>query len=211
MCDVLKLEVARGEARSESMTEAVKVDRRIRRTRDTLGDALVELIREKPFDDITVQEILDRAGVGRSTFYTHYRDKQDLFLGEVEDFFERLSTVLTRTGAEAERLAPVAEFFSHLSDVQDFYRSLVTSGKANDVWALGRGYFARSIEERLRLAGVKMEPVAMAAQAFALSGSMFALLEWWLDHGRKNDPKEMDRIFHSMAWKGIPRRPAAGA
>jgi AcrR family transcriptional regulator len=193
------------------MTEAAKIDRRIRRTRDTLGDALVELIREKPFDDITVQEILDRAGVGRSTFYTHYRDKQDLFLGEIEDFFEMLSTMLTRKGAAPERLAPVTEFFSHLSDVQDFYRSLVASGKANDVWALGRGYFARSIEERLRLAGVKMEPVEMAAQAFALSGSMFALLEWWLDHGRKTDPKEMDRLFHSMAWKGISRRPSGGA
>ena len=192
------------------MADAVKIDRRIRRTRDTLGDALVELIREKPFDAITVQEILDRAGVGRSTFYTHYSDKQDLFLGEVEAFFEMLSTMLTRNGAASERLAPVAEFFSHLSDVQDFYQSLVASGKANDVWALGRGYFARSIEERLRLAGVKMEPVEMAAQAFALAGSLFALLEWWLDHGRKSDPREMDRLFHAMAWKGIPRRPAAG-
>ena len=65
------------------MADTVKIDRRIRRTRDTLGDALVELIREKPFDSITVQEILDRAGVGRSTFYTHYSDKQDLFLGEI--------------------------------------------------------------------------------------------------------------------------------
>ena len=192
------------------MADAVKIDRRIRRTRDTLGDALVELIREKPFDAITVQEILDRAGVGRSTFYTHYSDKQDLFLGEIEDFFERLSTMLTRNGAALERLAPVAEFFSHLSDVQDFYQSLVASGKANDVWALGRGYFARSIEERLRIAGVKMEPVERAAQAFALAGSLFALLEWWLDHGRKTDPREMDRLFHSMAWRGIPRRAAAG-
>jgi AcrR family transcriptional regulator len=190
------------------MADTVKIDRRIRRTRDTLGDALVELIREKPFDSITVQEILDRAGVGRSTFYTHYSDKQDLFLGEIEDFFERLSTTLTRSGADPERLAPVAEFFSHLSDVQDFYRSLVASGKANDVWAVGRGYFARSIEERLRMAGVRMDPVEMAAQAFALAGSLFALLEWWLDHGRKNDPKKMDRIFHAMAWRGIPRRAA---
>lgn len=191
------------------MAETGKIDRRIRRTRDTLGDALVELIREKPFEAITVQEILDRAGVGRSTFYTHYSDKQDLFLGEVESFFESLSTMLTRRGAAPERLVPVAEFFSHLSDVQDFYQSLVASGKANDVWALGRGYFARSIEERLRLAGAAMEPVEMAAQACALSGSLFALLEWWLDHGRKTDPREMDRIFHSMAWRGMRRRSAA--
>src|SRR5438445_130905 len=58
---------------------AAKVDRRILRTRDTLGDALVELMQEKAFDEITVQEVLDRAGVGRSTFYAHYRDKENLF------------------------------------------------------------------------------------------------------------------------------------
>ena len=75
---------------------AVKTDKRVLRTRDTLGDALMELLQEKPFDDITVQEVLDRAGVGRSTFYAHYRDKDDLFLSDVEDFFQMMSGLLTR-------------------------------------------------------------------------------------------------------------------
>ena len=71
--------VRSGRQRDEVEADLVKMDRRILRTRDTLGEALVGLIREKPFDEITVQEILDRAGVERSTFYTHYRDKDDLF------------------------------------------------------------------------------------------------------------------------------------
>lgn len=45
-----------------------KTDARVRRTRDALGDALVALMQEKPFDTITVQDVLDRAHVGRSTF-----------------------------------------------------------------------------------------------------------------------------------------------
>jgi AcrR family transcriptional regulator len=181
----------------------VKTDKRIRRTRDTLGDALVELIREKPFDDITVQEILDRAGVGRSTFYTHYRDKDDLFLSDVEDFFEMLSVMLTRSGAPARRLVPLTELLSHLADVRDFYAAVIASGKIADVQALGRGYFARSIEERLRLAGVQAEPAQLAAQAHALTGSMFALIDWWMDRGMKTNPREVDEIFHRMAWSGI--------
>ena len=52
-----------------------KDDRRSRRTRQILGNALVELMLEKRYADITVQDILDRADVGRSTFYTHYTDK----------------------------------------------------------------------------------------------------------------------------------------
>src|SRR5580700_5991169 len=61
---------------------ARKTDRRVRRTRDALGDALMKLMHEKPFRDIKVQHVLDRAGVGRSTFYTHFRDKDDLFLSD---------------------------------------------------------------------------------------------------------------------------------
>src|SRR3954464_12204566 len=91
---------------SESEKNTLKMDRRISRTRDTLGDALVELIHEKTFDEITVQEVLDRAGVGRSTFYAHYRDKQDLFLSDVEDFLELMSGLLTRHNVSLKRVAP---------------------------------------------------------------------------------------------------------
>jgi len=189
---------------AKSVEEArAKMDRRVLRTRDTLGDALVELMHEKPFDDITVQDVLDRAGVGRSTFYTHYRDMDDLFLSDVEDFFELFSTALTRHGASLMRLAPVAELFAHISDAREFFAALVASGKVHDVQALGQGLFARSIEERLHLAGVEMDAVQLAAQSHALAGSLFALLDWWIDHGMKADPKEMDALFHRMAWGGI--------
>lgn len=60
--------------------KTTQMDRRIRHTRDRFGDALIKLVQEKPFDTITVQDILDRADVGRSTFYVHYRDKNDLLL-----------------------------------------------------------------------------------------------------------------------------------
>ena len=180
-----------------------KTDRRILRTRDTLGDALVALMQEKDFDEITVQEVLDRAGVGRSTFYVHYRDKNDLFLSDVEDFLEKLSTVLKRRGASAQRLVPVQELFTHIRERHEFYAAMVRSGKVNDVHALGRGYFARSIEERLQAANVKSEAVRRTAQAHALAGSLFSLLDWWIDKGMKVDPQEMDDLFHHMAWSGL--------
>src|ERR1700736_1492303 len=79
-------------------------DRRVRRTRDRLGDALMELLVQKPFDDITGQDVLDRAGVSRSTFYSHFRDKNDLFLSDADDFFERMATALSRFGDKSERV-----------------------------------------------------------------------------------------------------------
>ncbi|MGA2981445.1 MAG: TetR/AcrR family transcriptional regulator [Terriglobales bacterium] len=183
-----------------------KTDRRILRTRDALGDALVALMHEKNFDEITVQDVLDRAGVGRSTFYVHYRDKDDLFLSDVEDFLESFSSALKRQDASTRRLLPVQEFFTHIREVREFYAALVRSGKVNDVLALARGFIARSIDERLQMAGVEIDSVQRSAQAHALAGSFFSLLDWWMDKGMKADPKEMDDLFHRMAWSGLAVR-----
>lgn len=180
-----------------------KTDRRILRTRNALGDALVALMREKNFDDITVQEVLDRAEVGRATFYVHYRDKHDLFLSDVEDFLELICGALKGKNANPKRLLPVQEFFTHIREVRQFYEAVVRSGKMNDVRALAQGVFARLIEERLQAAGLEIEARQRSAQAHALAGSFFSLLDWWLDKGMKADPQEMDALFHRIAWKGL--------
>ena len=133
-----------------------KVDQRVRRTRDRLGDALVELLVQKPFDDITVQDVLDGAGVSRSTFYTHYRDKNDLFLSDVEEFFESMATALSRFGDKSERVAPVLELFAHIGESRPFYNALVESGRIHDVMQLGQQSsetafpLTNSISRRLR-------------------------------------------------------------
>ena len=93
-----------------------KSDPLTQRTRDSLGDALIALMREKPFDEITVQNVLDRAGVGRSTFYSHFRDKHDLFLEDANDFFQHVSMMLSQSRESSRRVAPVREMFAHVSD-----------------------------------------------------------------------------------------------
>src|SRR5271170_2039139 len=85
-------------------------DLRIRRTRSLLSNALVALMQERSIDKITVQEVLDRAAVGRSTFYLHYRDKDDLFLCVLEDGLEMWSTALLRKREKSYRIAPWQNF-----------------------------------------------------------------------------------------------------
>jgi AcrR family transcriptional regulator len=63
-----------------------KPDRRPQRTKRQLSKALIELVQEKRFDEITVQNVIDRADIGRSTFYTHFRDKEDLLDKDWERF-----------------------------------------------------------------------------------------------------------------------------
>jgi AcrR family transcriptional regulator len=185
-----------------------KEDQRVRRTRDRLGDALVELLVQKPFDDITVQDVLDRAGVSRSTFYTHYRDKNDLFLSDAEEFFEGMATALSRFGDKSERVAPVWELFAHIGEVRPFYNALVESGRMHDVMELGQEHFARGMEQRLNEIprARTIPPDRRGAIAHGLAGSLFSLLAWWVQHGMSLSPQEMDKLFHSLVWTGADWR-----
>ena len=143
-------------------------DPRVRRTRDRLGDALVEILLQKPLDEISVQEILDRAGVSRSTFYTHFRDTNDLFLSDVDDFFEAMSTALSRAGSKSRRVAPVQELFGHLGESRAFYSALVESGRIHDVMELGQAQFARGIDSPRSAAGIVADmPASTVAQYLA--------------------------------------------
>ena len=182
-----------------------RVDRRVRRTRDQLGGALVALIVEKPFDTITVQDVLDRAGVGRSTFYAHYRDKDDLFLSDVDEFFEGMATMLSRREDPSDRVAPVRELFAHVAEARSFYDALVTSDRIPEVLELGRGHFARGIERRLceLPRGRSIGAQHRAAVAHALAGSFLSLLTWWIDRNMPGSPEEMDDLFHRMVWAGV--------
>jgi AcrR family transcriptional regulator len=182
-----------------------KTDARVRRTRDALGDALIALMQEKPFDTITVQDVLDRAHVSRSTFYAHYSDKDDLLMSDAEEFFEALSMALSAHGDKSDRVFPVQEFFTHLSDVQPFFKALVKSGKYQENMDLARGHFARGIERRLsELPRSKSIPAnQLPAIAFTHAGALLSLLTWWLDRGMRESPAEMDELFHRMVWNGV--------
>ena len=182
-----------------------KTDARVRRTRDALGDALVALMQEKPFDTITVQDVLDRANVSRSTFYTHYSDKDDLLMSDAEEFFEAISRALSQHDDKSDRVFPVQEFFTHLADVQPFFKALVKSGKFQENMELARGHFARGIERRLAELprGRSIPPHELPAIAFTHAGALLSLLTWWLDRGMRESPAEMDQLFHRMVWNGV--------
>jgi AcrR family transcriptional regulator len=179
-----------------------KKDARVQRTHQRLGMALMELILDKPMDSINVQEILDRASVGRSTFYLHFRDKNDLLLSQLEMFLETMSTMLIVKKEPSRRLAPVTEMFEHIGTQNKIYRALSESGRLHDFFDLAQGYFARGIEQRL----VETRHEANASQlertmlAIGLAGSLLSLFRWWIETGAKIPARKMDELFHRMAW-----------
>jgi AcrR family transcriptional regulator len=137
-----------------------KSDERTRRTHERLGMALLQLILEKPIDDVTVQEVLDRASVGRSTFYLHFRDKNDLLLSQLGMFLEIQSTALSIRKEESHRAVPVAEMFAHIGGQNKIYRALADSGRLNDFFDLAQGYLPR---DRAAPQGIQASPETSAA------------------------------------------------
>lgn len=180
-------------------------DLRVRRTCERLGSALIALIQEKPIHEVTVQEVLDRASVGRSTFYLHYRGKDDLLVSQLEMFLETMSTALSRRQERSNRVAPVAEMFAHIGHQNKLLRMLADSGHLQEFFELAEGYFTRGIQQRLVESGrlKHLSRRELVPRASALAGSLLSLLRWWIDRGEKESPAAMDELFHRMVWNGL--------
>ena len=95
-----------------------KTDRRWLRSRELLSNAMILLMMEKSYGAITVQDIIERANVGRSTFYAHYQHKDDLLSNEFERLVAALSADMKRSG-DGKALMPSLELFRH---VQSHYK-----------------------------------------------------------------------------------------
>src|SRR6266508_3725478 len=118
-----------------------KVDRRTQRTRQLLSNALVTLMLEKPYSAITVQDIVDRANVGRSTFYVHYKDKDDLLPSELGRLVEELGQTIERVQMKSNLLLPSLELFRHIQQFYPVYKAVT--------WQQGLGVVYKSVQDLL--------------------------------------------------------------
>jgi AcrR family transcriptional regulator len=177
-----------------------KADRRTNRTRRSLSTALVDLVKEKRFDDITVQNVIDRADVGRSTFYWHFRDKDDLFQKNWEGFLDMLAQHIEWDKAGHGSFVPVTFLFGHLKEAQSFYQGLVRSRMADSIFKSGVSYLSGKIEGALtaRRRGKPATAVPIPILANYLASELFTLLQWWLDQKMPYPPERMDEIFHAL-------------
>jgi AcrR family transcriptional regulator len=191
---------------AEMQIEAESLDRRVSRTQRSLHDALFHLILEKHYDEITVQDIIDRANVGRSTFYAHFRDKEDLFRTGWEQLLRSIAGHIDLTAAGAEKPLPVEWLFMHLKEEANrFYRALVRSQMADRMFTYGIYYLAKCLEENH--AGISPEKffadVPLPVLANYMSLQIFGLLKWWLDNEMPYSPKEMGEMFAKLVMPGV--------
>ena len=107
-------------------------DRRIRRTQKSLHDALIALLLEKNYDAITVQEVLDRADVGRSTFYAHFQSKDELLMSGMDELRSTLKAAIREGRTSAKRHENLLGFsramFDHVKYTTRLLRACAHTG-----------------------------------------------------------------------------------
>ncbi|HEX2926596.1 MAG TPA: TetR/AcrR family transcriptional regulator, partial [Ruminiclostridium sp.] len=110
-----------------------KLDRRVVKTRQIIYDAFFELMKEKPYDKITVQDIIDRANVGRSTFYSHFFTKDELLKSSIESMMEMLNQHLVHAADRdnGNTLIPLVEFFKHIKDNSRLMKSIIRGNNSD--------------------------------------------------------------------------------
>lgn len=185
--------------------ENIKSDRRSNRTHQALRKALKELVLEKHYDEITVQNIIDRADVGRSTFYAHYRDKEDLFRKDWERFLGFLIQHIDFEKIEKGSFVPIKELFQHVIDFHPLYRAIVKSRKSDQLFKIGQNHLAKGIETKLTILLANEQPALVPIPILAnyLANEIFTLLTWWLEENMPYTPGQMDEIFHQLVTPGF--------
>ncbi len=179
-----------------------KNDRRSQRTRHLLGEALVALIREKDYNTITVSDIIERANIGRSTFYAHYRDKDALFVGELERVIEVLSHHIPNQ--EESPFFPSLGLFRHVGEEYELYKALLWSSGIDLLIKHLQKSLSNRIEQGLQKSKRKFD-IPFPILASFIAGSFLTLLKWWLENKMIYSPEEMDKIFQNLTMAGIEK------
>lgn len=188
------------------MTNEQKRDRRSVRTQQGLHHALLQLMLEKRYDKITVQDIIDRANAGRSTFYAHYRDKEDLLVSNFERMLADFSDQWLQHD-EATGMMSVAPLFYHVQEFHDLYKALVWGRGIELLHQQAQTYLSQRVEVALRaMALSEQEPqVPLALLATHIAATLGTLLRWWLEADMPCTPEEVDGYFQQLVIPVLAR------
>jgi AcrR family transcriptional regulator len=184
------------------------IDRRVARSREMLHQALLSLMIEKGYEEITVEDICERANVGRSTVYAHFTSKDDLKRRGLEhlrrELIEHQRSASSLADTNVRGLAFTLTMFEHARDHIHLYRALVGSRGG----AIALTTIRQTLCEFVRgeLAEIRGKGSEAASREFAVQyfvGAFMAVLTWWLDRGAKPPPYEINAMFQRLATQGV--------
>lgn len=182
------------------------MDRRQQKTRTAIFSAFTSLLAEKSYSKITVQEIIDAANVGRTTFYAHFETKDDLLKELCEELFGHIigsAMDCTHThGLYSDGSAPKSVFCHLLQHLQENDRNIIAllSCESSEMFLR---FFKDSLNELVRSQFINQNRKANTdiPEDFLInhiSGSFVEMVLWWIRGHRKQTPEDLDRYFRAV-------------
>lgn len=168
-------------------------DRRVRRTRAALAQALLDLAGERPFERLTVRELVDRADVGYATFFRHYASKEALLLEVFGGIVGELADLLQPTAEQGRLEEAGRQLFDYIARHEAQLRILFAAQRGTSVEREVRA----AVEARILASRGFRPPADVPADLAAhhLAASSLALVAWWLEHGMPYDVERMGRVY----------------
>ena len=178
-------------------------DRRSLRTLGALRDAMLELIGERGWDNFAVQDLCERANVGRSTFYSHYANKDALLVGGFASLQAALQQQI-RTGsgpARASAEAPGSWYFTlglieHVHEQRLVFRAMIGRRSGYVVQQRFREMVIRLVTDELPPATGSLPRPAAARW---LAAALVELLSWWVEQRTPLPPAELAALFDELS------------
>ena len=190
-----------------------KKDRRIERTQQLIRGALRSLIQEQGFEALTVQQIIDRANVGRATFYAHFDNKDDLLASGFEELRASLKArqreALSRGRRVEDRVFAFSQdVFAHTDEYRDVFRAMVGKRSGATVQRLLHKLLVDLVREDVNATVARSGSGAFPPEALVrfITGALVGLLTWWLDGRMRLSVVEVNALFRTLA---IPALKAA--
>jgi AcrR family transcriptional regulator len=180
-------------------------DRRTQRTQQTLLDALIDLLKVKHYDAISVKDIIEKANVGRSTFYAHYQTKDDLLKSGFERVLDMLLEQVVFDETERTLTLDTAPLFRHAQGHAELYRTLAWGSGFEVITTQGQAALGAKFQQCLSqlVSQERQLTVPLSALSYTLAGSLLILLKWWLENDMPGSPETMDGIFQQLVMPGI--------
>jgi AcrR family transcriptional regulator len=183
---------------------ARRMDRRVQRTRKLLRESLMDLILEEGYDAISIQDITDKANLGRATFYLHFKDKDELLLdvmGQLmSDFLDNVPQ-FSQNQWRLEDHKAIVKLFDFAAEHYDLYRILIIGSGGITASRQLHQIIAENVEtciqkEMKELGAEPVIPAHFIANHFA--GSLLATIYWWLDQDLPFSVEEMADMFEKI-------------
>lgn len=176
--------------------EEKKLSKRVMKTRREIHQALFILLQTKPYSKITIQDIIDQAEIGRSTFYLHFETKDELLLSLISNIFESFSKDFISDGNNSYVL-PIKEIFIHVQENHRILYGIYQSDSGDVLFAKIQEYWNNVLAQQILMHPELNRKTDVPVELYVnhITGSVINMLKWWLSSKARYTPDEMQKYW----------------